>query len=116
MQSTTSSGRRNSSHIDATQTTLSTGHAWRAGDHFGTLKVVLTGKLDGPPNEAIIDAWRQKIELPAGIEKFSIRQARGDPPSKPIEIKLTGGDAETLKAASLEIQDILATLPWCFKH
>lgn len=81
------------------------------GDHFGTLKVVLTGKLDGPPNEAIIDAWRQKIQLPAGIEKFSIRQARGGPPSKPIEIKLTGGDAETLKAASLEIQDILRRYP-----
>ena len=81
------------------------------GDHFGTLKVVLTGKLDGPPNEAIIDAWRQKIELPAGIEKFSIRQARGGPPSKPIEIKLTGGEAETLKAASLEIQDILRRYP-----
>ena len=81
------------------------------GDHFGTLKVVLTGELNGPPNEAIIDAWRQKIQLPAGIEKFSIRQARGGPPSKPIEIKLTGGDAETLKAASLEIQDILRRYP-----
>ena len=81
------------------------------GDHFGTLKVVLTGKLDGPPNEAIIDAWRQKIQLPAGIEKFSIRQARGGPPSKPIEIKLTGGDAKTLKAASLEIQDTLRRYP-----
>lgn len=81
------------------------------GDHFGTLKIILTGELDGPPNDIVIDAWRQKIQLPAGIEKFSIRQERGGPPSKPIEIKLTGGNAETLKAASLEIQDILQRYP-----
>ncbi len=81
------------------------------GDHYGTLKVILTGELEGPPNDAIIDAWRAKIQLPGGIEKFSIRQAQGGPPSKPIEIKLTGGNAETLKAASLEIQDALRRYP-----
>jgi len=81
------------------------------GDHYGTLKVILTSELDGPPNNVVINTWRQTIQLPAGIEKFSIRQARGGPPSKPIEIKLTGGNAETLKAASLEIQDILQRYP-----
>ncbi|NBR74661.1 MAG: efflux RND transporter permease subunit [Gammaproteobacteria bacterium] len=81
------------------------------GDHYGTLKVMLTSKLDGPPNDVVIDAWRQKIQLPGGIEKFSIRQAQGGPPSKPIEIKLTGGNADTLKAASLEIQDRLRRYP-----
>ena len=82
-----------------------------AGDQYGTLKVILTGDLEGPPNDVIIDAWRDKIQLPGGIEKFSIRQARGGPPSKPIEIKLTGGNAETLKAASLEVQDTLRRYP-----
>ncbi len=81
------------------------------GDHYGTLKVILTGELEGPPNDEIIDAWRAKIKLPGGIEKFSIRQAQGGPPSKPIEIKLTGGNAEILKAASLEIQDALRRYP-----
>ncbi len=81
------------------------------GDHYGTLKVILTGELEGPPNDVIIDAWRDKIRLPGGIEKFSIRQAQGGPPSKPIEIKLTGGNAETLKAASLEVQNALRRYP-----
>ncbi|MEG3593727.1 MAG: efflux RND transporter permease subunit [Pseudomonadota bacterium] len=81
------------------------------GDHYGTLKVILTGELEGPPNDEIIDAWRAKIQLPAGIEKFSIRQAQGGPPSKPIEIRLTGGNADTLKAASLEVQDKLRRYP-----
>ena len=81
------------------------------GDHYGTLKVILTGELEGPPNDVIIDAWRDKIQLPGGIEKFSIRQAKGGPPSKPIEIKLTGGNAETLKAASLEVQNALRRYP-----
>ena len=81
------------------------------GDHYGTLKVILTGELEGPPNDVIIDVWRDKIQLPGGIEKFSIRQAQGGPPSKPIEIKLTGGNAETLKAASLEVQNALRRYP-----
>ncbi|RZO77249.1 MAG: efflux RND transporter permease subunit, partial [Litorivicinaceae bacterium] len=81
------------------------------GDHYGTLKVILTGELEGPPNDEIIDAWRAKIELPGGIEKFSIRQAQGGPPSKPIEIRLTGGNADTLKSASLEVQDRLRRYP-----
>lgn len=81
------------------------------GDQYGTLKVILTGAVDGPPNDELIDAWRARIQLPAGIEKFSIRQATGGPPSKPIEVKLTGGDAETLKAASLRLQDALRRYP-----
>ncbi len=81
------------------------------GDHYGTLKVILTGELEGPPNDVIVDAWRDKIQLPGGIEKFSIRQAQGGPPSKPIEIKLTGGNAETLKGASLEVQNALRRYP-----
>jgi multidrug efflux pump subunit AcrB len=81
------------------------------GDQYGTLKVILTGELDGPPNDVVIDVWREKIQLPAGIEKFSIRQASGGPPSKPIEIKLTGGTADTLKAASLTLQDALRRYP-----
>ncbi|MEE2820356.1 MAG: efflux RND transporter permease subunit [Pseudomonadota bacterium] len=81
------------------------------GDHYGTLKVILTGELESPPNDVIIDAWRNKIQLPGGIEKFSIRQAQGGPPSKPIEIKLTGGNAEALKAASLEVQNALRRYP-----
>ena len=81
------------------------------GDQYGTLKVLLTGNLDGPPNDEILDAWRARIVLPAGIEKFSIRQAQGGPPSKPIEIKLTGGDPATLKAASLELQDAIRRYP-----
>ncbi len=81
------------------------------GDQYGTLKVILTGELDGPANDVVIDVWREKIQLPAGIEKFSIRQATGGPPSKPIEVKLTGGNAETLKAASLTLQDALRRYP-----
>ena len=27
-----------------------------AGDQYGTLKVILTGDLEGPPNDVIIDA------------------------------------------------------------
>ena len=33
------------------------------GDHYGTLKVMLTSELDGPPNDVVIDAWRQRIQV-----------------------------------------------------
>jgi multidrug efflux pump subunit AcrB len=74
------------------------------GDHVGTLKVMLVGDVDGPTNNVVIDAWRANIQLPAGIEKFSIRQTTGGPPSKPIEVKLTGQSITRLKEASVALQ------------
>ena len=80
------------------------------GDHFGTLKVVLTGKLTDHPARPLSMHGDKKLSYPR-VLKNSLSAKRGGPPSKPIEIKLTGGEAETLKAASLEIQDILRRYP-----
>ncbi|MBV1789776.1 efflux RND transporter permease subunit [Marinobacterium sp. D7] len=76
-----------------------------SGDEFGLLSVELYPADDrGMPTSEFIRQWRTQIQLPAGIERFSIDVAQGGPPGKPIEVKLTGNDLSSLKAASLQLQ------------
>lgn len=78
------------------------------GDEFGALYVQFT-PVDSRTisNNEIIQKWRSKIILPAGIEKFTIDLNRSGPPGKSLEVKLVGADIEQLKAASLAVQDSL---------
>ncbi len=80
----------------------------RNGDELGSLYVEMV-PIDSRTvtNKAFIKEWRTRIQLPAGIEKFSIDQSSSGPGGKPIEIKLSGSDINILKKASLEIQGIL---------
>lgn len=78
------------------------------GDEFGALFVQLS-PIDSRDvtNSEIIKRWRSKIVQPAGIEKFTIDLNRSGPPGKSLEVKLVGTDVERLKAASLDVQDLL---------
>lgn len=79
------------------------------GDTYGSLYVELVPADDrSVTNQRLISHWRELIQLPAGVEKFSIDMAQAGPPGKPIEVKLTGPDVATLKQASLALQDSLA--------
>lgn len=82
------------------------------GDELGTLHVELT-PLDSRSvsNTELVQRWRDKLSLPAGIERFAISLAAAGPPDKPIDIKLTGTDIDQLKAASLAIQALLKSQP-----
>jgi multidrug efflux pump subunit AcrB len=62
-------------------------------------------------NKDFINAWREKIHLPPGIETFTISERRGGPPGSDIDIRLTGAPADTLKSASQEIAEKLKTYP-----
>lgn len=79
-----------------------------SGDEFGSLYVEMQ-PVDSRTitNRMLINAWRQTIQVPAGVEKFSIDQSTSGPRGKPIEIKLSGSDIHTLKAASLATQTVL---------
>jgi multidrug efflux pump subunit AcrB len=73
-------------------------------------------------NPEFINAWREALPKLAGIEQLSITSPQGGPPGKPLDIFLTGGSAEILKAAAEEtkdalrnyagVSDILDDLPW----
>jgi len=82
-----------------------TGASNSSGDEFGVLSVELyPADQRGMSTSAFIRQWRERIGMPAGIERFSIDVSQGGPPGKPIEVKLTGNDLSALKAASLQLQ------------
>ncbi len=76
-----------------------------SGDEFGVLAVeLIPADSRGMPTSAFIREWRQRIQVPAGVEKFSIDVSQSGPPGKPIEVKLTGNDLAALKQASQRLQ------------
>jgi multidrug efflux pump subunit AcrB len=83
-----------------------------SGDQLGSLKLELI-----PPdersvrNEELIKAWRERIDLPAGLEGFTITSRRVGPPGRDLTVRLTGGTAEQLKAAALALSEALGALP-----
>jgi multidrug efflux pump subunit AcrB len=83
-----------------------------SGEQLGSLKVELT-----PPdersvrNEELIRAWRERIVVPAGLEGFTVTSRRVGPPGRDLTVRLTGGSAEQLKAAALELSEAVDSLP-----
>ncbi|WP_051221967.1 efflux RND transporter permease subunit [Neptunomonas japonica] len=85
-----------------------TSSASTSGDEFGSLYVEMNpADTRDITNREFIKEWRKKINIPAGVEKFSIDQSTSGPRGKPIEIKLSGNDVGTLKQASIEVQSVL---------
>ncbi len=90
---------------------LSSGQG-QTGDNFGSIVVeLLDGDLRQTRNPALLKAWRQEIQLPPGIENFSIIAQRGGPPGSDIQIQLVGSNARDLKEAALILQNSLNGLP-----
>lgn len=84
------------------------GRMEKYGDEYGTLVVeVHVGSDRKISNDQLIQSWREKLTLPAGLDQLTISQPEAGPPGKPIEVKLTGSDAPTLKQASLALQERL---------
>ena len=78
------------------------------GDEYGTLVIeVYTGNDRKMTNDQFIQAWRERIEEPPGLDKLTIAQPDMGPPGKPVEILLTGADVFTLKQAALEVASAL---------
>lgn len=83
-----------------------------SGEQLGGLKVELT-----PPdartvrNEELIAAWRERLILPADLETLTIIPRRMGPTGRDLTVRLSGGDAETLKQAALRLGEALTGLP-----
>lgn len=86
--------------------------ASQVDDRFASIQVELTSPDQRDVrNPTFINAWREKIVLPAGIETFTISERRGGPPGSDIDIRLTGGNTDTLKAAAKEVTEALRGYP-----
>ena len=55
----------------------------------------------------ITRAIREAIPAVAGVERIGVRERRGGPPGRAIDVQFSGSDTPTLKLASEELQDVL---------
>jgi multidrug efflux pump subunit AcrB len=78
------------------------------GPHVGQIDVELTNPDSRDlSNQEIIRRWTSRIIQPPGMEYFLVKSSRGGVPGADIDIELSGADAETLKLASLDLQQSL---------
>lgn len=61
-------------------------------------------------NPELIQAWRDQITLPPGLESLSIVERRPGPPGRDVDIRLTGDDPSLVKSAALDLADTLKTI------
>lgn len=84
------------------------GSGSQVDERFGSIQLeMISPDQRDIRNKDFINAWQNNIQLPAGIETFTISERRGGPPGKDIDIRLTGASADTLKAASQDITEKL---------
>ncbi len=60
---------------------------------------------------AIIKAWRRALPQLPGVERVAIAGHRAGPPGRDIHVELTGAAPAVLKAAALELRQVLARFP-----
>ncbi len=79
------------------------------GDHRGGVHVELVpSEQRDVRTPDMIEAWRAEVRALPGLESPTIRERRGGPPGRDLDIRLSGGSVETLKAAALATRDRLA--------
>ena len=84
----------------------------RKGDQFGSFMIELTSPDSRTVrNKQFIQAWQAKVILPSGLESLTITEERGGPPGRDIELRLNGNDPNKVKAAIMELTDVLKTFP-----
>ena len=83
-----------------------------SGDHIGGVIVELAPSDERDiRTRTVVEAWQRNVNPLAGTEFLTIREARGGPPGREVDIRLGGDDLESLKAAAKEIRQLLAAYP-----
>lgn len=83
-----------------------------SGDQHGSMVIELTPSDERSVRVAdFMQAWRAKVQQPAGLENLLIFSRAAGPPGRDVDIRLLGDSITTLKAAALDLADALATLP-----
>ena len=81
-------------------------------DHIGSVRVELApSDQRSVRTAAFIEAWRGEINLVPGIETLSIVEQQGGPPGREIDVRVSGIDLASLKAAAVEIRELLGRFP-----
>ncbi|MCG8612602.1 MAG: efflux RND transporter permease subunit [Pseudomonadales bacterium] len=97
-----------SSFVRLNSATFNGGQNYQTGDQYAMIFVELIMPDERSiRNPDLIQAWKQEIVQPSGIEQLSINSPQGGPPGRDIDIFLTGGDAQTLKQAAEELAEAM---------
>ena len=92
--------------------TLGAGGRSRTGAELGAMFIELVpSDQRSVRNPQFINEWRDRLTLPAGLENLSISERQAGPPGRDVNVRLTGDDAEALKAAAEALSQALSTLP-----
>jgi multidrug efflux pump subunit AcrB len=83
-----------------------------SGDALGGIVIeLLPADLRDVRAADFAEQWRTAVPPIPGVESLTIRQRLGGPPGREVDIRLRGAiPPEQLKAAALEVQDLLARL------
>lgn len=80
-----------------------------AADQLGSLQIELVEPdFRTVRNNQLIRAWRERIEMPAGLESLNITARRVGPPGRDLTIRLTGASADELKSAALALSQTIS--------
>jgi len=80
-----------------------------AADQLGSLQIELVEPdFRTVRNHQLIRAWRERIEMPAGLESLNITARRVGPPGRDLTIRLTGAAADELKSAALALSQTIS--------
>jgi len=83
-----------------------------SGDQLGSLIVeMVPSEQREVRNETFLKAWRENVRMPAGLESLTLTARQSGPPGRDLTVRLTGNDADTLKAAALELAETLKAIP-----
>ncbi|WP_336367566.1 efflux RND transporter permease subunit [Marinobacter sp. C2H3] len=100
-------------HAVVTQgATLGAEGSSRNGDELGSILVELVpSDQRRVRNPEFIQAWRNRLTLPAGLDSLNISERQAGPPGRDVNVRLTGSDALDLKQAAGQLRQALASLP-----
>ena len=88
------------------------GKAAGNGDHLASMTLELTESDDRDiRNQTFINAWKQRIVQPAGLDVFTVSSRLVGPPGRDLTIRFTGRRADILKQAALELSASLQSIP-----
>jgi len=89
------------------------GEAEVGGDHIGNFNIeFISGENRDIRNFDFIQEWLKEVKPVAGVENLVVlERSVGGPPGKDVDIRLLGGELETLKAAAMDIRNKLRNIP-----
>ncbi|MCK4840513.1 MAG: efflux RND transporter permease subunit [Methylococcales bacterium] len=82
------------------------------GDHLGSMTIeLLQPDQRSVRNTDFIKEWKQRIQLPPGLDNLTITGRTVGPPGRDLSIRLTGSNPEQLKQAAMAFANSIQDIP-----